>query len=186
MQMHDAKWAKRGSGREVSWRTLFGLNLSYVREAGLLFWKELTSYLDKRTLTGDVLIPNVKTTPGEFACNYELSQYSRQPLLYSSRHFPLDIPWVAFKEQLPVLVHALKQWFEMVLLLTSKQNHQQAFVIGMEKASKWVRFRKFRELCMLYARGGCWYHFMMMMMMRDTYEIQCNVQCKSANVTMIE
>ena len=38
-----------------------------------LFWKELTSYLDKRTLTGDVLISDVKTTPREFACNYELS-----------------------------------------------------------------------------------------------------------------
>lgn len=39
----------------------------------VLFWKELTSCLDKRTLTEDVLISNVKTTPREFACNYELS-----------------------------------------------------------------------------------------------------------------
>lgn len=169
MQRHDAKWAQRGGEREVSWRTLFGLNISRVREAGFLFWKELTSYLDKRTLTGDVLIPNVKTTPGEFACNYELSQYSRRPLLNGSRHFSLDIPWVAFKEQLPVLVHALNQRFKMVLLLTSKQHHQQASVGAVEKASKWARFRKFRELCVLYAKGW-WCH--VMIVSGATYEIQ--------------
>lgn len=101
MQMHDAKWAERGGGREVNWRTLFGLNISHVREAGFLFWKGLTSYLDKRALTGDVLIPGVKTTPGEFACNYELSQYSRQALLQSSRHSTLDVPSATFKERIP-------------------------------------------------------------------------------------
>lgn len=53
----------------------------------VLFWRDLTSCLDKRTLTGDVLISNVKTAPGEFACNYKLSQNSRQPRLHSGIHF---------------------------------------------------------------------------------------------------
>lgn len=39
----------------------------------MLEGEELASCLDKQTFTGDVLMSNVKTSPREFACNYELS-----------------------------------------------------------------------------------------------------------------
>lgn len=160
MQMHDAKWAERGGGREVSWRTLFGLNISYMREAVFLFWRELTSYLDKRTLTLDVLIPNVKTTPGEFACNYELSQYSRQSLLHSSRHSSLDIPSVTFKERLPCAGACIKPVIWDGAAADIKTTPPTGIGYWHGESVKMCEIPKIQRS--VHTRGRWWCHFMMM------------------------
>lgn len=78
-----------------------------------------------------------KNHPGEFACNYELSQRSRRPLLHGSRHFSQNVLWVILEEQVPVTAACMKLVIrDGAAAAADIKTNQQAFVFRRRESIK--------------------------------------------------